>query len=228
MKRNRARVHHGAPCPRPAQVSSSSFGALRAWFLGDGPVDGVWDLLLWPLLALGLVVWSKQGHDGDVRTLPGRGDPRDPASPAPSLAPAIPGRGCCDECSLEEWVRYHGVLAHAIYDRITVITASRSLAPLYVPHASTQFVVEAELSPLGKARAIPWPLDDELFGGGVASGLLVLKAEETRVMIAATGTNLVRDVIFRPGDRYVYASLIPWLPHVDHRDAVARAGATTE
>jgi hypothetical protein len=35
-------------------------GTLRAWFLGEAPVDGVWDLLLWPLLALGLVVWSNK------------------------------------------------------------------------------------------------------------------------------------------------------------------------
>jgi hypothetical protein len=122
----------------------------------------------------------------------------------------------------------HMEMLHAIYDRITAIAASRSPAPLYLPHASTLFVIDADLSPLGKARAIPWPLDDELLAAGVASGVLALETEDTRAMIAATGTNLVRNVIFRLGDRYVYASVIPWLPHDDHRDAIARARATTE
>jgi len=42
-------------------------------------------------------------------------------------------------------------------------------------------------------------------------------------MIAVTGSNVFRDEWFVLGDRLVYATMVPWLPGVDYRAAVAEA-----
>jgi hypothetical protein len=117
---------------------------------------------------------------------------------------------------------------HAIYDRITAIEAHYQGSALYLPRGATLFVVPlerevADLAPESRARMRPWPLDDETLQRALAAKKVALEVPQIRVMIAATGSNIVRDQLFVHGGRLVHASMIPWLPDADHREAIARA-----
>lgn len=120
------------------------------------------------------------------------------------------------------------VRLHAIYDRITAIKARYRGAPLYLPRDATLFVAPlareiGDLSPHSRARMRPWPLDGETLERAMISGTVALEVPQIRAMITATGSNIVRDQLFVQGGRLVHASMIPWLPDADHRDAIARA-----
>lgn len=117
---------------------------------------------------------------------------------------------------------------HAIYDRITAIEAHYQGSPLYLPRGATLFVVPLErevagLAPESRARMRPWPLDGETLQRAPAAKKVALEVPQIRTMIAAAGSNIVRDQLFVHGGRLVYASMIPWLPDADHREAIARA-----
>lgn len=116
----------------------------------------------------------------------------------------------------------------AIYDRITAIEARYRGSPLYLPRGATLFVslLEreiADLHPESRARLRAWPLGSETFERALVARKVALEVPQIRAMIAATGTNIVRDQLFVHGDRLVHASMVPWLPDADHREAIARA-----
>lgn len=114
----------------------------------------------------------------------------------------------------------------AIYDRITAIEAHYRNSPLYLPRGATLFVTPlerevADLHPDSRARLRLWPLDDETLQRALADKKVALEVPQIRAMIAATGTNVVRDDLFVHEGRPFYASMIPWLPHADYREAIA-------
>lgn len=120
----------------------------------------------------------------------------------------------------------------AIYDRIAVLSAPRWRQQiwLYRPHAATLSVVPhwrdpKKMTTEERADARPWPLAAEILAPALAARVIVLDGPQIEAMIAATGTNLIDDQLFALDDRFVRVSMIPWLPAVDHRAAIARAAA---
>lgn len=125
------------------------------------------------------------------------------------------------------WEPRHGKELEAIYKFVADLRAPDPAARLYIPHAATLFV-RAPRDPSRadasfRARAIPWPLSDDLLGppGAQELQVSVLDVPQIQAMTAAAGTNHIDEVWFIRGDRLVQASMIPWLPGEDHRPAIA-------
>jgi len=72
-------------------------------------------------------------------------------------------------------------------------------------------------------RTLRARLGAALLDRALRSGVVVLDVAEIQAMIAVTGSNVFRDEWFVLGDRLVYATMVPWLPGVDYRAAVAEA-----
>ena len=125
------------------------------------------------------------------------------------------------------WEPRHSEELHAIYSFVAELRTPDPAARLYIPHAATLFV-RAPRDPSRadasfRARAIPWPLSDDLLGppGAQELQVSVLDVPQIQAMTAAAGTNHINEVWFIRGDRLVQASMIPWLPGEDHRPAIA-------
>lgn len=130
------------------------------------------------------------------------------------------------------YVENGSVELRAIYDRIAVLSAPqwRQQVWLYLPQAATLSVVPhwrdpKKMTAEERAYARPWPLAAEILAPALAAQVIVLDRPQLEAMIAATGTNLIDDKLFALDDWFVRVSMIPWLPGVDHRAAIARAAA---
>jgi hypothetical protein len=130
------------------------------------------------------------------------------------------------------WEPRHQAQLHAIYDRIKVLSAegrtARDVRP-YLPPKATLFLSRPyapdALEPRFLAAAHPWPLPAALLDQAGAEGpsFVAIDAAQVRALFAAAGENVVQNEWFRQGERLVQATVVPWLPGVDHTAAIEQA-----
>lgn len=125
----------------------------------------------------------------------------------------------------------HQAQLDAIYDRLEIIatpppTGGPRAAQPWIPARASLFLRFAEeIEPSdreGLARALPWPLASELFERARQQSWIVVALDREQVLhvVDTLGTAGIPRT-FRVGDEVVHAALVPWLPGVDHRPAIA-------
>lgn len=150
----------------------------------------------------------------------------------PVLRVKLPGRPRREIRNHGGWEPRHQARLTAIYDRIRLLRFDGQRAVdvrPYLPPKATLFLSTLHaLSALDTqtlASAHPWPLPAALVDQAGAEGplFMAIDAAQVRALIVAAGTNAVRREWFLEGDRMVQATVVPWLPGVDHTAAIEQA-----
>lgn len=124
----------------------------------------------------------------------------------------------------------HQAQLDAIYDRLEIIgtapwSGARPVMP-WIPADASLFLRFAEdIEPVdreGLAKAAPWPLAADIFERAVREQWIVVAIDRPQILaltdrLGAHGG----PASFRLDDRVVRVKLVPWLPGVDHRAAIA-------
>lgn len=124
----------------------------------------------------------------------------------------------------------HRTQLDAIYDRLEVIGTAPDYggwpAKPWIPANASLFLRFAEdIEPSdreGLAKATPWPLALDIFERAVREEWIVVAIDRRQILALVNDVDLnAAPRVFRQGDRAVKAEIVPWMPGVDHRAAIA-------
>ncbi|MEM6995706.1 MAG: hypothetical protein AAF721_34675 [Myxococcota bacterium] len=133
------------------------------------------------------------------------------------------------------WAKAHGAQLAAIYDRIELLGqpspwGTRPFVPLAATLYTRTLRPSAEAAECDRVGIEPWRLDASMFEHAFAANRTTsaVRGEPLRRLTAVLGNGVGRYACFGLGDRTLRAELVPWLPGVDHHEAIAAAARPDE